>query len=62
MKKLYAKFARLGDKTVTKVAAVVATLATDTTLLLVDEMSMEVGLLILANAWLIVEALNYKED
>ena len=62
MKKLLEKILTASDKTVVTVALVVSTLVVIWTLAIVDEFTLEVAAMVVLYAWLIIEAVNFKED
>lgn len=62
MKDLLEKILTASDKTVVTVALVVSTLVVVWTLAMVDEMTFEVVAMVALYAWLIIEAVNFKED
>ena len=63
MKKLLEKIFTASDKAVVTFAAVVATLVTAWTLAVADfdEFTLEIIIMILANAWLVVEAAHFED-
>lgn len=63
MKKLLEKIFTASDKAVVTFAAVVATLVTAWTLAITDfdEFTLEIIVMILANAWLVVEAAHFED-
>lgn len=63
MKNLLEKIFSVSDKDVVTFAAVVATLVTAWTLAVADfdEFTLEIIIMILANAWLVVEAAHYED-
>lgn len=63
MKKLLEKIFTASDKAVVTFAAVFATLVTAWTLAIVDfdEFTLEIIVMILANAWLVVEAAHFED-
>lgn len=62
MKTLLEKIFTASDKAVVTFAAVIATLVTTWTLAIVDEFYLEAAVMVIANAWLVVEAVYYEED
>lgn len=62
MKKLLEKILTASDKTVVTVALVFTTLVVIWTLAMVDEITFEVVAMIVLYAWLVVDAVNFKEE
>ncbi len=62
MKKLLEKILTASDKTVVTVALVVSTLVVVWTLAIVEEITFEVVAMVALYAWLVIEAVNFKED
>lgn len=62
MKRLLEKILTASDKTVVAIAVVFATLVMAWTLVTADEFSFECGVMVVAYAWLIVEAVYFEED
>ena len=63
MKKLLDKFFSASDKSVVIFAAVAATLTSASTLAIADvnDFPLEFSVMLTANAWLILEAVNFKD-